>query len=59
MSHTLISFDTKNHDNIEPQIWCKILQKTTKNSKFKHGNFSNKSVDQERHFKYAIRVEAG
>ena len=37
------------YKNIEPQICSKMFPKTTKNSKFKHGNLSNKNLEQEKH----------
>ena len=35
---------------------CENFPKTTKNSKFNHGNFSDESLDQENHFKHVFGV---
>ena len=45
--------------NIEAQIWYKFFPKTTKNSKFDHENFSDESLDQEKHFKHVFGVGVG
>ena len=35
------------------------FSKYTNNSEFEHGNFSNESLDQEKHFKHVFEVGVG